>query len=40
MGTSRRNNGPYIQTNTIGTQEEAKQAVIDEMAGRLKLGKP
>jgi hypothetical protein len=40
MGTSRRNNGPYIQTNIIGTQEEAKQAVIDEMAGRLKLGKP
>jgi len=40
LGTSRRNKGPYIETNVIGTQEEAKQAKIDEMAGTLKLGKP
>ncbi len=40
LGTSRHNDGPLIQTNVIGTQEQAKQAKIDMMAGKLKLGKP
>jgi hypothetical protein len=39
LGTSQHNDGPFTQTNVIGTQEQAKQAQKDEMAGTLKLGK-
>jgi hypothetical protein len=35
LGTSSHNKGPLAQTNVIGTEEQAKQAKIDEMAGKL-----
>jgi hypothetical protein len=40
LGSSRHNDGPLTQTNVVGTQEQATQAKIDEMAGKLKAGKP
>ncbi len=38
LGNSRHNDGPLIQTSFIGTKDQATQAKIDEMAGRLRLG--
>ena len=39
LGTSQHNDGPRIQTFVIGTEKQATQAKIDEMAGKLQLGK-
>jgi hypothetical protein len=38
LGTSQHNDGPRIQTLVIGTEKQATQAKIDEMAGKLRLG--
>jgi hypothetical protein len=39
LGNSRHNDGPLMQTNFIGTKDEAIRAKTDQMAGRLRLGK-
>jgi hypothetical protein len=39
LGTSQHNDGPFVITLVIGTEKQAIQAKIDEMAGELRLGK-
>lgn len=39
LGTSKHNDGPFVITLVIGTEKQATQAKIDEMAGKLRLGK-
>jgi len=39
LGTSQHNDGPFVITLVIGTDKQATQAKIDEMAGKLQLGK-
>ena len=39
LGTSQHNAGPFVITSVIGTEKQATQAKIDEMAGKLRLGK-
>ena len=39
LGTSKHNDGPFVITLVIGTDKQATQAKIDEMAGKLQLGK-
>lgn len=39
LGTSQHNDGPLVITLVIGTEKQATKAKIDEMAGKLGLGK-
>lgn len=39
LGTSQHNDGPLVITVVIGTGKQATQAKIDEMAGKLRLGR-
>ena len=39
LGTSQHNDGPFVISVVISTETQATQAKIDEMAGKLRLGK-